>query len=71
MAVDWMTPDELAKLTGKTTKRLAQYRADLEGIPYHKIPGTSIILYDRDEFDAIVKANRVETRNHRKGLGSD
>lgn len=68
MATEWMTPDELSKLTGKTPKRLAQYRADRVGMPFHKLPDTSIILYDREEFDALVKAHRIETRDHGRVL---
>lgn len=68
MSVEWMTPEELARLTGKTTKRLSQYRADRVGLPFHKIPDTSIILYDRAEFDELVKSCRVETRDHWKAV---
>jgi len=68
MATDWMTPAELAQLTGKSPKRLAQYRSDRVGLPFHKIPETSIILYDRAEFDELVRSCRVETRDHWKAV---
>ncbi|WP_336658944.1 hypothetical protein [Leucobacter sp. USHLN153] len=59
---EWMTPDDLAKLTGLDLKSLANLRSDRRRFPFYRIEGSRKPLYKRDEIDAILEAARVNVR---------
>jgi hypothetical protein len=56
----WMLPEELSELTGLSVNRLMNLRYKRERFPFHKIPGTRVVLYDRAEVESIIRESRVE-----------
>lgn len=62
MATQWMTPTELAELTGLSLDRLKNLRYQRQMFPFHKVPGSRVVLYDRDEIYRIIEESRVEIR---------
>ncbi|MBS3183291.1 helix-turn-helix transcriptional regulator [Leucobacter manosquensis] len=59
---EWMTPDELAELTGLSQKTLANLRSEYRRFPFYRIEGSRAPLYKREEIDAIIEASRIEVR---------
>lgn len=55
-----MLPEELSELTGLTLKRLTDLRYHRKVFPFHKIPGTRVVLYNRAEVNRIINEGRVE-----------
>lgn len=62
MAAEWMTPDELAHLTGLSEKSLANLRAERRRFPFYRIEGSRRPVYRRDEIDRLLNQARVEVR---------
>lgn len=58
----WMLPEELSELTGMTLNRLMNLRYKRQLFPFHKVPGSRVVLYERAEVERIIKDSRVEVR---------
>lgn len=56
----WMLPEELSELTGLSLNRLMNLRYRRRLFPFHKIPGSRVVLYDRAEVERIIREARVE-----------
>lgn len=61
MTSDWMTPAQVAEVTGISTGNLTKMRYERRGIPFYK-PTLKTVLYDRAEVDRYIKATRVAAR---------
>ncbi|WP_143026173.1 helix-turn-helix domain-containing protein [Leucobacter chromiiresistens] len=59
---EWMTPEELARLTGHDLKSLANLRSAKRRFPFYRLQGSRKPLYKREEIDAIIEASRIEVR---------
>ena len=59
----WFTPEQLAHYLGLSVHTIYQYVSD-DKIPFHKIPGSSRLLFHRDEVDCWILGNR--DKNDRK-----
>lgn len=62
MATEWMTPDELSKLTGISKGRLANLRSEHRRFPFYRLEGSRTPVYKREEIDRILDEARVEVR---------
>ena len=63
LMTEWMTPDELSELTSISLDRLKNLRYQRKLFPFHKIPGTRTVLYDRAEVMRIIESSRVDVRS--------
>jgi hypothetical protein len=55
---EWLTPVEVAGLTGISVGNLKKMRYERRGIPFYK-PTLKTVLYERAEVDRYIKATRV------------
>lgn len=58
---DWMTPEQVAQVTGISAANLKKMRYERRGIPFYK-PTLKTVLYDRGEVDRYIKSQRVTVR---------
>ena len=53
---DWLTPEQLASYIGLSVSTIYQYVSNRK-IPFHKIPGSSKLLFQRNEIDAWIQGD--------------
>lgn len=58
----WLTPEDLSKMTGISTKRLANLRSERRQFPFYRLEGSRAPVYKKEEIDRLLEANRVEVR---------
>jgi len=58
---EWLTPEQVAELTGLTTQHLTKLRYQRKGFPFYK-PTDRTVLYDRAEIDRHISATKVAVR---------
>ena len=59
----WLTPDQLARYTGLSVHTIYQYVSNRK-IPFHKIPGSSKLLFHKDEIDLWIQGD-VDVKDDR------
>ncbi len=60
VARTWLDTTQLSKYLGIERSTIYQYVRELR-IPYHKVPGSQLLRFRRDEIDAWMATGRVET----------
>ena len=61
MTTEWITPEQLAEMTGLSLSRLVNQRCDRVVFPHYPIPGTRAVVYNKAEVDRIIAAARIGT----------
>lgn len=59
---EWLTTEQLSERTGIAVKTLQNQRAERRGCPYHRVPGTRVVMYHIDDVNKWISADRQETR---------
>lgn len=58
---EWVTPEQLSKMTGLGLSRLRNQRYERKIFPHYPIEGTRQVVYDKAEVDAVIAAGRIGT----------